>query len=156
MKMARLKVLAIAAATGRIGYVFFVGDKLKDWAMSVKASKSPKLAKEKAEQWIEDLEPDVVVTEKVGKHSSKGILTKQLIDAIRNVAENRYLNDIVVPRVQSFQNKYEEAVELTKRFPDILPWAPKKPRIWESEPRNTIYFEALALALMVIDRRTAT
>ncbi len=149
--MARLKVLVIAAATGRIGYVYLIGGKLKHWTMSVKASKSPELAAKQTTLWIEELEPDVVITEKIGKHSHKGKLTKQLIATITKVAENRYLNVVVVPRVQNFQNKYEEAKELAKQYPDILPWMPKRPRIWESEPRNMIYFEALALALEVID-----
>jgi len=150
--MARLKVLAIAAATGRIGCVFFIGGRLKHWAMSVKASKSPKLAAKQTAQWIDELEPDVLITEKVGKHSHKGKLSKQLVAATTKVAENQHLNVIVVPRVQNFQNKYEEAKELAKQYPDILPWVPKRPRIWESEPRNMIYFEALALALEVIGK----
>ena len=135
--------------------MFFIGDKLKHWAISVKASKPPKLAAKQAGQWIDELEPDVVITEKIGKHSHKGKLTKQLIAAIATVAENRYLNDIAVPRVQNFRNKYEEAKELARQYPDILPWMPKRPRIWESEPRNMIYFEALALALALNSKKMA-
>ncbi len=154
--MARLKVLAIAAATGRIGCVFLIGGKLKHWAMSVKASKSPEMAANQTTKWIDEFEPEVVITEKITKRSHKGKLTKQLIAAIAKVAENRYLNDIVIPRAQNFQNKYEEAKELANQYPDILPWLPKRPRIWESEPRNMIYFEALALALEVIGRNRST
>ena len=153
--MARLRVLAIAAATGRIGYVFFIGDTLKQWALSVKASTSPELAAKQGAQWIDKLKPDVVITEKIGVLSRKGLLTKQLIAAIATVAENTYLNDIVVPRMQNFQNKYEEVKALVKLYPELLPWAPQKPPIWESEPRNMIYFEALALALQIIDQKEA-
>jgi len=154
--MARLRVLAIAAATGRIGYVFFIGDTLKQWALSVKASASPELAAKYATQLIDKLKPDVVITEKLTIHSRKGPLTKQLIAAVASVAENKYLNDIVVPRVQEFQNKYEEVKALVKMYPDLLPWAPQKPPIWESEPRNMIYFEALALALVVVDGKAVS
>lgn len=149
--MTRLRVLAIAAGTGRIGYVFLIGGTLKRWEISVKASKSPELTAVKTTQWIDALKPDVVITEKLDRYSRKGELTKQLITAIATVAKGNYLNDIHVPRVQKFANKYEEATDLANRFPDILPWMPKRPRIWESEPRNMIYFEALALALAVID-----
>lgn len=144
--MTGLRVLSIAAGTGRIGYVFLVGGKLEYWVLSAKASETPELAAQQAERWIDELEPEVVITEKLDQHSRKGTLTKQIIAAIAKVAEDRYLNDIALPHVPKFQNKYEEAQELAKLYPDILPWMPKKPRIWESEPRNMIYFEALALA----------
>ena len=59
--------------------------------------------------------------------------------------------NVAVQRVQRFANKHEEAKALVERFPDILPWKPKRPEIWETEPRNMVYFEALALALEVLD-----
>lgn len=144
--MTGLRVLSIAAGTGKIGYVFLVGGKLEHWILSAKASETPELAAQQAERWIDELESEVVITEKLDQHSRKGALTKQIIAAIAEVAEDRYLNDIKIPHVQKFQNKYEEAQELAKLYPDILSWMPKKPRIWEREPRNMIYFEALALA----------
>lgn len=154
--MARLKVLAIAVATGRIGYVFFDGGILMDWKMSKKASKSPEEARTYATKLIAFFKPDVVVTEKIAKHSRKGDHAKDLTGIIANVAENHELLDVSVPRLQAFKNKYEEARELVLRFPDLRPRLPKEPRIWQSEPFGTIYFEALALALLVIDRRGAT
>ena len=57
-------MLALAAATRRVGYVFLVGDRLKDWRVSEKAAKSPEDAAEAAQTWINELKPDVVVTEK--------------------------------------------------------------------------------------------
>ncbi|MCP4184138.1 MAG: hypothetical protein GY761_12610 [Hyphomicrobiales bacterium] len=153
--MARLKVLAIAVATGRIGYVFFDGDVLKDWKLSKKASKSPTEAKTYVTKLIAFFKPDVVVTERIDKNSRKGDHAKRIITTIAKVAENHELLDVSVPRLQAFKNKYEEARELVLRFPDLRPRLPKEPRIWQSEPFGTIYFEALALALLVIDRRVA-
>ena len=153
--MARLKVLAIAVATGRIGYVFLEGGVLKDWKLSKKASKSQKAARTYVTNLIKVFKPDVVVTEKISKHSRKGDHAKGLISTIARVAENHELLDVQVPRLQAFQNKYEEAKALVLRFPDLRPRLPKEPRIWQSEPFGTIYFEALAMALLVIDRRVA-
>lgn len=143
--------MAIAAASQRVGYVFLIDDKLAHWRLSVKASKSPALAARQAADWIADFKPHVVITEKVGPHSRKGERTRQLIAAISRVASDAKVNDVVVPRIQSYANKYEEAAALAERFPIIEPWRPKKPRMWESEPRNMIFFEALALTLPVID-----
>ncbi len=149
--MARLNVLAIAAATGRIGYVYFVGHQLSDWGLSVAASKDPNRAARMTRKWIDLLDPDVVITEKVGGSSRKGTAARCLIEAISGAASDASVNDVRVRRIQRYQNKYEEADIIAERFPEIQPWKPKRPRLWESEPRNMIYFEAIALALDVID-----
>lgn len=146
----KLRVLAIAVRTGRVGYVFLIGGRLKDWRLTKVAAANPKLAQAQAETWIEMLRPDVVVTEDVPKQSTKCRKTRELIDAIARVAEEKKLLDARVLRVSLFKNKYEEAEALGKRFPEIAAWVPKKPKIWEKEPPNLIYFEALALALRVL------
>lgn len=149
--MGRLNVLAIAAATGRIGYVYFAEQRLVDWGLSVAASKNPKRAAAMASKWLDLFHPDVVITEAADCSSRKGAAARQSIEAIARVARKSSANDVRVPRLQRFQNKYEEAEALVERFPEIQPWKPKRPRLWESEPRNMIYFEAIALALEIID-----
>ena len=149
--MRRLKILAIAVATGRIGYVYLIGDTLKDWGLSRKASKSPALAARQTEKWIDEFSPDVVVTEHVPKTSTKSSKTRAIIEAIQSVAAKAQLLDVCVARIQKFKNKYEEAAHLAERFPDITLWVPKPRRIWEPEPRTTVLFEALALAAVVME-----
>ena len=147
--MAKLKILAIAVATGRIGYVFLKGKKLRDWGLSRKASKAPELAARQAQTWINELKPDVVVTEKIEAGSRKGRKSKELIAAIARAAAHNYLLDVSVRRLRAFKDKYTEAKALAAEFPELVPWLPKKRRIWEPEPRNTVYFEALVLAQQV-------
>jgi hypothetical protein len=148
--MKRLKVLVFAAATGRIGHVFLWGERLLDWGLSRRASRSPHDAAEHATKVISDLNPDVVVTEELSKSSTKGWKTRQLLDAIGAVALKTKLLDIRAKRPHDFPNKYEEAACLATRFPEIAAWVPKKRRLWESEPRATVLFEALALGLSVM------
>ena len=148
--MKRLKVLAIAAATGRIGHVLIMGERLLDWGMSIRASRSPELAAAHARKLIETLNPDVVVTEELSKSSTKGEKTRLLLAAIADVALQIKLLDIRAKRPHEFPNKYEEAAYLATRFPEIAAWVPKKRRLWEPEPRATVLFEALALGLRVI------
>ena len=60
--MAALRVLAVAVGTGTVSYVFFVGERLKDWGLSDKAARSTKQAQAYVQKLIAFLEPDVVVT----------------------------------------------------------------------------------------------
>ena len=153
--MARLRVLAIAVATGRVGHAFFVGGRPQDWKMSKKAWRSIADAERYAQQLIAFHKPDVVVTEKIGRNSRKGEHAKRIIAALARVAERAILLDVVVPRIQHYQNKYAEARAFAERFPELAPRLPRVPRLWQSEPFATIYFEAVALAVEVIDRKPA-
>lgn len=145
------RVLSLAVATGRIGCVFLVDGALRDWRLSKKAARSAELAQRQVEVWIESVGPHVVITEAVSQRSTKSKKTRTLIDVVGRVAADMGVLDVKVSRGSSFKNKYEEAAALGTRFPEIAAWVPKKPKIWESEPRNTVYFEALTLALEVVD-----
>ena len=127
--MKRLRVLAIAAATGRFGHVLVMGERLLDWGLSRKASKSPELAATHAQKLIDAIAPDVLVTEDIPKSSTKGAKTRQLIDVVSRLAGTATLLDIRAKRPHHFNNKYEEAAHLASRFPEIAAWVPKKRRL---------------------------
>lgn len=147
--MAALRVLAFAAATGRVGSVFLVGDKLVDWHISNKAAENGVEAAGHAQALINDLMPDVVVTEELETAKHKGKHTLALIAAIARTAEHNDLLDVSVPRDHRFRNKYAEADALVEQFPELAPWKPMKRRFYDNEPRNTVLFEALALAIQM-------
>ena len=151
MSMVALRVLAFAAATGRVGSVFLVGDKLVDWHISDKAAESGIEAAGHAQALINDLTPDVIVTEEPETAKHKGKHTLSLIAAIARTAEHNDLIDVSVPRDHHFSNKYAEADALVEQYPELAPWKPKKRRFYDNEPRNTVLFEALALALCLRD-----
>lgn len=142
--------MAIAAATGRVGYVYLVDGKLRDWGISRAASASPRRASAQATRWIALLKPEVVVTERIDG-SRKGARTRKVIAAIAKAAAGQPLFDVSVPRSHAFGNKYDEAESLVKRFPELAVRLPKRRRIWDAEPRSTLFFEALSLAVPVID-----
>jgi hypothetical protein len=141
----------LAAATGRIGYVYFVDGQPTHWGLSHKGASSPLLAAAQTAKWISLFVPEVVITEQVGERSRKGALTKYLIAAMADEARGSGCFVVSVPRVQVYANKYDEASQLVRRFPMLSAWLPKRPRIWQSEPRNMVLFEAVALALSFID-----
>ena len=144
--MERHKVLAVSVAKGRIGYVFLIGEELRDWGLSVKAYKS----KSHLATWFQDqinyLTPEIVVTERITSRCRKGRRSKRLTRMLASIAENNVVLDVAVPRPRVHGCKYTEARTIVKRYPELKGWLPKKRRYFEDEPRNTIIFEALALA----------
>ncbi|WP_299829309.1 hypothetical protein [uncultured Roseobacter sp.] len=148
--MAALKVLTVAVAKGRAGYVYMAGGELRDWNISVKAVKSGNQLVEWLQTLINQLQPDVVVTEKITADCRKGGKTKRLIRTLSQLAAHNYVLDVSVERPRDHPCKYTEAAALAERYPELAGWLPKKRRYFDSEPRNTILFEALALAEAVI------
>lgn len=143
--MAALRVLAIAVAYRRVGYVYLIGEKLMDWSISSKAARSTVDAAETTQQWINTLAPEVLVTEKTEAATRKGERTKAIIAAIVGTAAHNYLLDVAVARRQRFRNKYEEAAALAEWYPEVAALVPTR-KFQDDEPRVTVLFEALALA----------
>lgn len=152
--MARLRVLALAAARRRVGSVVVDDGTLLDWRISDKAADSPECAVAHLEKLIVEFQPDVVITEEVATARHKGKRTLALIAAIGEAAERSDLMAIVLPREHRFENKYAEADALVARFPELAPWKPERLHFYDNEPRNTVLFEALALADQILARES--
>lgn len=144
--MAKLRLLGLAAGTGRVACVYLRDQEVRDWRMSSKAARSPELAAKQAAFWIEHLRPDVVVTERVLEASRKGARTKAIIEAMAAEARARDLLVVALPRQHEYADKYAEAEALAARYPALTAWLPPKRRFYDNEPRNTVLFEALSLA----------
>ncbi|MEM8692516.1 MAG: hypothetical protein AAGG57_11595 [Pseudomonadota bacterium] len=148
-----LKVLAIAVATGRAGYVYLQGSTLLHWGISVKAAKNNTNIVEFVQKLINEFKPDVVVTEKCGPTSKKGKKTRTLIRSAAELASHNAVLDVSVERIQVFTSKYEEAVALAQQWSDLKRHLPKHKRLlFEYEPRAMVLFEALFIAKRVLDR----
>ncbi|WP_205389841.1 hypothetical protein [Sulfitobacter sp. SK011] len=96
-------------------------------------------------------EPDLVVTEDPFKPTRKSGSSLEILNALVQELTDSATPHHLVQRNQQFANKYDEAKVLAKRFPAITPWLPKTPKIWEAEPVNAIYFEALSMAVQIED-----
>jgi hypothetical protein len=150
--MAALKLLAIAVVSRHVAYVYLIGDRLVDWRISDRASSSAVKAASTAQGWINLLGPDVVATEKIASNLRKGTKAKAALEAIAMVAANNEVLDVSVAREQTFPNKYLEADAIVADYPELRPWLPKKRLFYDNEPRNTVLFEAMALAQIVLRR----
>jgi hypothetical protein len=144
--MSRLRrLLGVAASHGKIGFAYLVDGELMDWGLSVRASRSFEEAFRRVTAWAVYYRPDAVVTQRIEERSRKGAHTRLLIRAAESAANNVRADYIEVILRADGKNKYEAAAALAREFPQIEPWLPRKRRAWEPEPRNIIYFEALAL-----------
>ena len=144
--MRRRKLLAIAASSGKVGFVYFSGDELLDWGLSAKASKGIEQAFDQAKAWLVFYRPDLLIVEHIDQGTRKGRHAQSLITAVQGAASDLHIDHESVVRRSRHPNKYAEAAALAFEFPQLEPWLPRPRKIWEPEPRNIIYFEALALA----------
>lgn len=139
------RIMAIAAASGRVGFILLIGNAVVDRGLSRKASTGPSEAATYAAERIEQLRPDVVVTEKVPARSRKSAKTRAVIDAITAVADLADVLNIAVVRGRSHDNRFAEAADLALRYPEMQRCLPKIRRPWEAEPKTLMYFEAMSL-----------
>ena len=149
----RRRILSIAIASGKMAYVFLIDGQLKDWQCSRGASLASPKARSLLRTAMARLEPDLVVTEDPFLPTRKYGKSVEVLRAFVQELTDSAVPHKLVRRDHDFANKYEEAQALAKRFPPIEPWQPKSPKIWEAEPINTIYFEALAMAANVMDSK---
>jgi hypothetical protein len=151
MTTERARVLAVAVAYGKLGYVLLIDGVLKDWHCSREASLEATRGRSFLRKVIARLEPDLVVIEDPHGRTRKFGTSREVLLALAQELTDSATPHQRVSRKQGFANKYVEAEALTKQFPEIAPWLPHTPRIWESEPTNTIYFEALSMAVTALE-----
>ncbi|WP_299326383.1 hypothetical protein [Parasphingopyxis sp.] len=158
--MARLSVLAFAAASKRVGVVYLEGNRLLFWQMSTYAGIDHAFAEKFAKRMIKRWQPDVIVTERADQARRKGARTKAIITTLTNVADDSPMLSVAIERRQRHRNKYKEAAALAERHPHLARIKLKPRRVFDDEPRATVVFEAVALAESVkegpIGRAAAT
>jgi hypothetical protein len=149
MTTKRKRILSVAVASGKVAYIFLIDGRLKDWQCSRAASLSAPKGRSLLRRAVARFEPDLVVTEDPFKPTRKSGSSLEILNALVQELTDSATPHHLVHRTQQFANKYDEALALAKRFPAITPWLPKTPKIWEAEPVNAIYFEALSMAVLI-------
>jgi hypothetical protein len=138
--------LAIAVASGRIGYVYLTDGEARDWGVSLVASRSPERAEAKVAELLSIYRPQLIITEKLSVHSRKSGRTIKVIEAVSRVAQADSAHHVEIEHIQQHPNKYVEMDALARRHPALEHWKPAKRKLWESEDRRTTIWHALALA----------
>ena len=153
MRVSAEKCVAVAASYGKVGLVCLAGTELLDWKISVAASKSVDAAFAQATRWLQYYRPDVVIVEAFTEQSQKGRNTGAIIEATMAASREFGISPLEITPIKRFKNKYIAAGAVAKRYPQLRPWLPKKREYYEHEPRNIIYFEAMALWLEYVRLR---
>ena len=150
--MTGLKVLAVAAANRRVGYAYFENNDLVYWTISTKAGEKPLDAVAVTQDLVTRFAPAVLVSQQLTPTLTKSKNTREIIAAIARTGKNNDLISIAVPRLRKHKNKYEEAKALAKIFPQVADYLPQPRQLHHSkEPRNTVLFEAIALAVTLFE-----
>lgn len=150
------RLLAVAAATRGVGYVFLIEGQLVEWGVSRKAWESPVHAAETLQQWINDYEPTMIVTEKISTESKKGKKARRLTATLAAIASHNYAYDVSVPINRSGKNRFAYAVALADIYPDVKPRLPRSHAWYDAAPRNLLIFDALAMAHAILTDPTLT
>ena len=145
------RVLAIAILRGRMGMILLHGQDLCDWRSSKVAYQSPDDAVRALRVWVKRCDPGIVISQNPDAPGRKGKRAIAIMQALARAMSDAEYMDILVPRTRRFDNIHEEAAVLTKRFPELAGKYRDKPPIWKTTPRSMIYFEALAMALQVLE-----
>lgn len=105
------------------------------------------MAAARLDAWMRQFDPSVVVLEDYRSANRKSRKTRALLKALQRTAHRSPAMVVPLRREQHHCNKFDEAHALGERFPELAAWVPRRPKLWEREPRNLVYFEALALAV---------
>lgn len=146
-------VLAIAAASTKLGHAFLIDGTPFDWGTSKESSGSPRQAYRYTQKKIAYYRPELLVTELVTDTSKKGQYSRSLINMVAKAAQDADVQWCLVAREQTYANKYQEAQALALRFPELKPSLPGPRKWWQTEDQRMIIFEALALGLNVTDEQ---
>lgn len=114
-------------------------------------SDSKRQAYEYASRQIEYYRPQLLVTELVTDQSKKGQYSRSLINEFMKAAQDHDVTWSLVVRKQRHANKFQEAVNLVERFPELKATLPPKRYWWQTEDQRMIIFEATALALSALE-----
>jgi Holliday junction resolvasome RuvABC endonuclease subunit len=155
-----IRVLAIDPSTRGFGFAVLEGpERLVDWG--VKETKKNKNTRTLTliEDLIDRYQPSVMVVEDYeGKGSRRCDRIGELINYISKLASQRKIKARSVSRLKVKQvfsesgasNKYEIALDIAKRFPELAPRLPRFRKPWMSEDYRMSIFDAVALGLNIL------
>ena len=156
------RVLAVDPSTRGFGFAVLEGpNRLIDWG--VKETKKNKNARtlKLIEDLIDQYQPSVIVVEDyTGKGSRRCRRVGGLINDISKLASKRKIRVRSFSRVKvkqafselSAKTKYEIAMAIVNRFPELAPRLPRFRKPWMSEDYRMSIFDAMALAMVVMVR----
>jgi Holliday junction resolvasome RuvABC endonuclease subunit len=158
-----IRVLAVDPSPRGFGYAVLEGpDRLIDWGVKETKTDKNKRSLKLIADLIEQYEPSVLVLEDyAGKGSRRCRRVVELIGEISSLALQRKVRVKRFSRAEIKQTfaesgattKYEIAIIIAKRFPELTPRLPRFRKPWMSEDYRMSIFDAVGLALAFISEK---
>jgi RNase H-fold protein (predicted Holliday junction resolvase) len=150
------RLLALDPTSTGFGFIVLEGDELIDWGVNGVKGDRNKESLRKIGRLIDRYQPDVLVMEHYDRKSRRRTMrTKELIEELKRLAQRRGSQPGTISQSQiqvAFEQcgaitKHQIAVEIAKRFPELLPSLPPLRKPWKSEDKRMSIFDAAALAV---------
>jgi Holliday junction resolvasome RuvABC endonuclease subunit len=155
-------VLAIDPSTRGFGFAILEGpERLVDWGVKETKMDKKRRSLKLIGELIDQYQPNVIVVEDyAGKGSRRCRRIQGLINDISKLAAKRKIKVRSFSRLKVKQvfsesgasNKYEIAVAIAKRFPELVPRLPRFRKPWMSEDYRMSIFDAVALAKAIFKK----
>lgn len=146
MKDRPLRTLSLAVNYNRIGFVYLIGKQPMFWKLSFKAGSSASNAEKHLKRWLDEFEPDIVITESLETMGRKTERSTMLLDVVNRTIGKNDVQHITQNRIQPFRNLYDQIDRLCERYPQMEAARPKRRKFYQKEPPYVTIFDALALA----------
>lgn len=152
----RSRLLALDPTSKGFGFVVIEGEELIDWGVNGVKGDRNKESLHKIGGLIDRYKPDVIVMEHYDtKSRRRTIRTKELIRELKKLAQRKGIQYRSISRSQiraafvrfGATTKHQIAVDIAKRFPELVPSLPRLRKPWMSEDERMSIFDAAALAL---------
>lgn len=152
-----IRTLAVDPTTSGFGFAALEGsENLVDWGLAHMAVQTETSYRARIEKLLDRVRPQLLVIEDMkGSRRSDRAMRRAQIAA--RTARTRGIEVTRVTRAQVSENfaasgttRWEVAVAVSRRFPELAPSLPKKRRIWETEDRRMAIFVALSFALTAL------
>src|SRR5215468_8987466 len=157
------RVLAIDPSTRGFGFAILEGpNRLIDWGVKETKTDKRKRSLKLIADLIEQYQPSVLVVEDYTRKGSRRCRrVRELIKDISKLAVQRKIKVRNFSRLkvkQAFSesgtsNKYEIAIAIAKRFPELASRLPRFRKPWMSEDYRMSIFDAVALAITFFEKR---
>jgi len=153
------RLLALDPLTKGFGFVVLEGEELIDWGVRGAKGVNNKERLRKVNRLIDRYQPDIVVFEHYDRKTRRRTMrTKEFIREVRMLARRKRIQSRAILQSQvrktfvlSGANKYEIAVEIANRFPELSTRLPRRRKPWMSEDESMSIFDAAALALTLFN-----
>lgn len=140
------KTIAICANHDRMACVLFIGQQPMLWELVFKPTETTKKIEAQVRKWIDQFEPNLILTEDFKTAKRKGDRTKMVMEVIKRTAKRSEAPCFERLRLQPYLNRDDQIAELCERYPQLRSVAPKRRRHHDKEPAVTTIFDAVAMA----------